>query len=168
MMRWVDKVVKDVGALTPDAQSRERERAAVATELDSIRDAIEQLTMNQGELVAMVATPPCTVTPPPSPRPPPIPYPDKCEVALAARTAPGRITKHYGWWCPTHGVNTNHGREINGTGFIPCQNPKANHNSEATFQNPMGGNTRRNDKAGKWWVANADGSNPRVVNSPDN
>ena len=73
--------------------------------------------------------------------------------------------KPHKWWCHAHGVNLTHGHEINGTQYVPCTNSGPDHDVSATFRNPCQGNTKRNDKAGKIWVGNANGRNGRVVDA---
>ena len=59
--------------------------------------------------------------------------------------------KPYDWFCHTHGVNTSHGTKIDGTPCAPCKNPGPDHDETATYRDPKGGNTKRNDKVGKVW-----------------
>ena len=177
--RWIEEVIPKVKELVPDAHPRERanlaaEQAAFADDIEVLRDQVEHLTATQVTREdihrALLAVQPRVITPPPSPirpyPPRPDPYPDVPDKCFAARPAAPQISKRYNWWCWTHGVNTNHGHKIGGNGYIPCENAKAGHKTEATIDNPMSGNTRRDDKAGKWWVANADGSNPHVASAP--
>ena len=69
------------------------------------------------------------------------------------------------WHCPTHGANLSHGRKIDGNGYKKCKKPGPGHKDEATFQNPMGGNTKRSDKAGKFWVGTSGTRGGRAVDS---
>ena len=55
--------------------------------------------------------------------------------------------------------------KLDGSLYTPCKNPSSNHGATATFQNPKGGNTKRNDKAGKFWVGVPGGRGGRVVDS---
>ena len=54
-----------------------------------------------------------------------------------------QVYKQYNEFCSSCGVNLSHtGRD--------CNTKKPNHNDAATFENPMGGNTRKNYKWMKW------------------
>ena len=61
------------------------------------------------------------------------------------------VEKFYDWYCHTHGVNISHGTKLDGSAYKPCENPGPKHEETATFRDPKGGNTKRNDKAGKVW-----------------
>ena len=58
----------------------------------------------------------------------------------------------YDWWCYKHGVNTNHGHKLDGSLCKKCANPGPNYKQEAAINNPVGGDTERDDKAGKCWI----------------
>ena len=76
------------------------------------------------------------------------------------------IKKQYRFWDWSHGVNTTHGHAIDGSGeYKPCQKPKPGHKAEATMDNPMGGNTSRDDKAMKYWVGIPGQRGGRVVDN---
>ena len=80
---------------------------------------------------------------------------------------PGKaaVKKKYDFFCFEHGINTSHGHKLDGTLYVPCKNPGPNYDATATFHNPKGGNTKRNDKAGKFWVGVPGGRGGRVVDS---
>ena len=75
------------------------------------------------------------------------------------------VKKKYDWWCHTHGVNLTHGHKLDGSKYEPCTSPGPNYNAEATINNPLGGNTKRDDKAGKYWIGIPGRRGARVSNS---
>ena len=181
--RWIDYFVKEVKALIPDGPgARGRVNYVTQETVDEVRQDIGTICDNQHELAEQFTAwteksktkdcltaaevkklidrhlkdfkqnyaPNLQCTPVPS----------------GTTSGPtGEVKMKYDWWCHTHGVNLNHGHKLNSAEYIPCTNPGPNYKPEATISNPMGGNTKRDDKAGKYWIGIPGRRGGRVVNS---
>ena len=90
----------------------------------------------------------------------------ECTPIQNSTSGPKLIKRAHDRYCHTKGVNFSCGRKINNPDdHIPCKKPGPNHDPTATFQNQKGGNSKRNDKAGKHWVGYEDGRQGRVVDN---
>ena len=179
--RWVDFFVKEVKALVPDGNgTRGRVNYVTQETVDQVRQDIGTICDNQHELASQFTAwtqdskginnltaaqvkklvdryledfkqnfaPNLRCTPVPD-----------------GATPTGEVKKKYDWWCHTHGVNLTHGHKLNSAEHKPCADPGPNYKPEATISNPVGGNTKRDDKAGKYWIGIPGRRGGRVSNT---